>query len=121
MLIRRRDNNSAVRAISRCKHSSVASIQPLYSNQLHFLETYQQIHRLLLKVLFLRLILFIAAGVSLATGTVHYSWFLLAEPLGSLAFKMVQVRQLENEQKVKLESASGWCVFVKASVFRVSS
>ncbi|KZV27909.1 hypothetical protein F511_34613 [Dorcoceras hygrometricum] len=32
MLIRRRDSNSAVRAISRCNHSSVASIQPLYSN-----------------------------------------------------------------------------------------
>ncbi|KZV48570.1 hypothetical protein F511_17111 [Dorcoceras hygrometricum] len=32
---------------------------------------------------------------------------LLAEPLGSLAFKMVQVRMLESEQKVKLESAVG--------------
>ncbi|KZV38937.1 hypothetical protein F511_17013 [Dorcoceras hygrometricum] len=38
---------------------------------------------------------------------------LLAEPLGSLAFKMVQVRQMESEQKVKIESTIGWCVFVK--------
>ncbi|KZV27906.1 hypothetical protein F511_35655 [Dorcoceras hygrometricum] len=35
-------------------------------------------------------------------------WVLLAEPLGSLAFKMAQVRQLERGQKVKLESAA-WC------------
>ncbi|KZV31964.1 hypothetical protein F511_40225 [Dorcoceras hygrometricum] len=31
---------------------------------------------------------------------------LLAEPLGSLAFKMVQVRQLRSEREVKLESAA---------------
>ncbi|KZV29025.1 hypothetical protein F511_05873 [Dorcoceras hygrometricum] len=31
---------------------------------------------------------------------------LLAEPLGSLAFKMVQVRQLMEEQQVKLETSS---------------
>ncbi|KZV46065.1 hypothetical protein F511_17597 [Dorcoceras hygrometricum] len=46
---------------------------------------------------------------------------LLAEPLGSLAFKMVQVRQLENEQQVKLET-SRWVALClsKAYVFRVS-
>ncbi|KZV40486.1 hypothetical protein F511_23823 [Dorcoceras hygrometricum] len=77
--------------------------------------------------IFVSKVLFIAAGISLATGTVHRIWIsipcgcllcqrhrfipipcdwshvLLAEPLGSLAFKMVQVRQLENEQKVKLK------------------
>ncbi|KZV31315.1 flavonoid 3',5'-hydroxylase 2-like [Dorcoceras hygrometricum] len=42
---------------------------------------------------------------------------LLAEPLGSLAFKMVQVRQLESGQKVKLESAAGWCVFAQGQRF----
>ncbi|KZV41887.1 hypothetical protein F511_32573 [Dorcoceras hygrometricum] len=42
---------------------------------------------------------------------------LLAEPVGSLAFKMVQVRQLESGQRVKLESAAGWCVFVKGQRF----
>ncbi|KZV22916.1 hypothetical protein F511_11728 [Dorcoceras hygrometricum] len=54
-----------------------------------------------------------------ATGTIHFSrclpafyeivttQILLAEPLGSLAFKMVQVRQLKEEQQVELESADG--------------
>ncbi|KZV36809.1 hypothetical protein F511_27424 [Dorcoceras hygrometricum] len=81
----------------------------------------------------------ISAGISLATGAIHFDWFfsqpvpvlticfqsrihtqclpafyeidttqiLLAEPLGSLAFKMVQVRQLMKEQQVELESADG--------------
>ncbi|KZV36690.1 hypothetical protein F511_14793 [Dorcoceras hygrometricum] len=45
---------------------------------------------------------------------------LLAEPLGSLAFKMVQVRQLVEEQQVKLET-SRWVALClsKACVFRV--
>ncbi|KZV21287.1 hypothetical protein F511_26245 [Dorcoceras hygrometricum] len=45
---------------------------------------------------------------------------LLAEPLGSLAFKMVQVRQLVEEQQVKLE-ISRWVALClsKAYVFRV--
>ncbi|KZV35583.1 hypothetical protein F511_32749 [Dorcoceras hygrometricum] len=43
---------------------------------------------------------------------------LLAEPLGSLAFKMVQVRQLENEQKVKLEiQLLGGVVFIQGLRF----
>ncbi|KZV22268.1 hypothetical protein F511_07469 [Dorcoceras hygrometricum] len=45
---------------------------------------------------------------------------LLAEPLGSLAFKMVQVRQLVEEQQVELESADGWCcVYPRPTFFRV--
>ncbi|KZV31915.1 hypothetical protein F511_04229 [Dorcoceras hygrometricum] len=45
---------------------------------------------------------------------------LLAEPLGSLAFKMVQVRQLMEEQQVELESADGWrCVYPRPT-FSVS-
>ncbi|KZV39941.1 hypothetical protein F511_11321 [Dorcoceras hygrometricum] len=45
---------------------------------------------------------------------------LLAEPLGSLAFKMVQVRQLKEEQQVDLESADGWrCVYPRPT-FSVS-
>ncbi|KZV14244.1 hypothetical protein F511_44080 [Dorcoceras hygrometricum] len=58
--------------------------------------------------------LFLTAGSCLATGSYFLQLVpvlrlvLLAEPLGSLAFKMVQVRQLESEQKVKLESAAGW-------------
>ncbi|KZV33507.1 hypothetical protein F511_31112 [Dorcoceras hygrometricum] len=45
---------------------------------------------------------------------------LLAEPLGSLAFKMVQVRQLVKEQQVKLE-ISRWVALClsKAYVFSV--
>ncbi|KZV34681.1 hypothetical protein F511_21796 [Dorcoceras hygrometricum] len=63
----------------------------------------------------------------IATGTVHqqmhffsFQQVLLAEPLGSLAFKMVQVRQLVEEQKVKLE-ISRWVALClsKAYVFRV--
>ncbi|KZV58045.1 hypothetical protein F511_42787 [Dorcoceras hygrometricum] len=46
---------------------------------------------------------------------------LLAEPLGSLAFKMVQVRQLKNEQQVKLETSSWVLCLSKAYVFRVSA
>ncbi|KZV29187.1 hypothetical protein F511_30660 [Dorcoceras hygrometricum] len=46
---------------------------------------------------------------------------LLAEPLGSVAFKMVHVRQLMEEQQVKLETSS-WVALClsKAYVFRVS-
>ncbi|KZV26485.1 hypothetical protein F511_12157 [Dorcoceras hygrometricum] len=45
---------------------------------------------------------------------------LLAEPLGSLALKMVQVRQLVEDQQVKLESADGWrCVYPRPT-FSVS-
>ncbi|KZV40287.1 hypothetical protein F511_25063 [Dorcoceras hygrometricum] len=45
---------------------------------------------------------------------------LLAEPLGSLAFKMVQVRQLMEKQQVELESADGWrCVYPRPT-FSVS-
>ncbi|KZV37044.1 hypothetical protein F511_11990 [Dorcoceras hygrometricum] len=46
---------------------------------------------------------------------------LLAEPLGSLAFKMVQVRQVMEEQQVELE-ISRWVALClsKAYVFRVS-
>ncbi|KZV58064.1 hypothetical protein F511_39703 [Dorcoceras hygrometricum] len=47
----------------------------------------------------------------------HKDKGLLVEPLGSLAFKMVQVRQLESGQRVKLESAAGRCVFVKGQRF----
>ncbi|KZV47887.1 hypothetical protein F511_05610 [Dorcoceras hygrometricum] len=46
---------------------------------------------------------------------------LLAEPLGSLAFKMVQVQQLKNEQQVKLETSSWVLCLSKAYVFRVSA
>ncbi|KZV24120.1 hypothetical protein F511_40931 [Dorcoceras hygrometricum] len=67
-----------------------------------------------------------------ATGTIYFSrclpafyeivttQILLAEPLGSLAFKMVQVRQLVEEQQVKLE-ISRWVALClsKAYVFRV--
>ncbi|KZV28171.1 hypothetical protein F511_25426 [Dorcoceras hygrometricum] len=67
-----------------------------------------------------------------ATGTIHFSrclpafyeivttQILLAEPLGSLAFKMVQVRQLVEEQQVKLE-ISRWVALClsKSYVFRV--
>ncbi|KZV17141.1 hypothetical protein F511_11711 [Dorcoceras hygrometricum] len=51
--------------------------------------------------------------------TVHQQ-VLLAEPLGSLAFKMVQIRQLVEEQQVKLET-SRWVALClsKGYVFRV--
>ncbi|KZV41316.1 hypothetical protein F511_16775 [Dorcoceras hygrometricum] len=49
--------------------------------------------------------------------TVHQQ-VLLAEPLGSLAFKMVHVRQLEIEQKVKLEiQLLGGVVFIQGLSF----
>ncbi|KZV21108.1 hypothetical protein F511_31943 [Dorcoceras hygrometricum] len=64
--------------------------------------------------------------VYLATGFIGCDWYysfqqiLLAEPLGSLAFKMVQVRQLMEEQQVELESADGWrCVYPRPTLFRV--
>ncbi|KZV19814.1 hypothetical protein F511_34405 [Dorcoceras hygrometricum] len=46
---------------------------------------------------------------------------LLAEPLGSLAFKMVQVRQLRSEREVKLGQLLGGMCLSMASVFRVKS
>ncbi|KZV46428.1 hypothetical protein F511_17869 [Dorcoceras hygrometricum] len=55
-----------------------------------------------------------------ATYEIVTTQILLAEPLGSLAFKMVQVRQLMEEQQVQLESADGWrCVYPRPTFFRV--
>ncbi|KZV54851.1 hypothetical protein F511_37639 [Dorcoceras hygrometricum] len=42
---------------------------------------------------------------------------LLAEPLGSLAFKMVQVRQLSREWEVNPETAAGGVVFIGSQRF----
>ncbi|KZV29029.1 hypothetical protein F511_05877 [Dorcoceras hygrometricum] len=85
---------------------------------------------LIFQVLFIPAGISLATGISLAIGTIHFSrclpafyelvttQILLAEPLGSLAFKMVQVRQLVEEQQVKLE-ISRWVALglSKAYVF----
>ncbi|KZV43042.1 hypothetical protein F511_41392 [Dorcoceras hygrometricum] len=63
---------------------------------------------------------FISADVCLRYYEIVTTQILLAEPLGSLAFKMVQVRQLTEEQQVELESADGWrCVYPRPT-FSVS-
>ncbi|KZV42323.1 hypothetical protein F511_18336 [Dorcoceras hygrometricum] len=62
----------------------------------------------------------LATGSYLLRLVLSIQQVLLAEPLGSLDFKMVQVRQLVEEQQVKLE-ISRWVALClsKAYVFRV--